>query len=310
MPMVLSTFHTPVLLAEVINSLNIEPGKKYIDATLGGAGHTIEIARRGGFVLGIDQDENAIQEAVSRSQREKVNDRVMICKGNFESIDEIAEKKGFDIVDGILFDLGVSSFQIDKGERGFSFAKDETLDMRMDINGEVKALDIINHYSKDKLYEVFSKNSEELYSRSIANSIFRARSIKKINIETTAELVEIIDEVLRHEHPTAAENTINKLRSGTLARVFQALRIEVNRELEILPVALNKAEKLLKKDGRLAVISFHSLEDRIVKRFLTEQEDQGNFILNPKKPIYPKWDEIKKNPRSRSAKLRVAQKLK
>lgn len=285
-------FHTPVLLQEVIKGLNVQPGKKYIDATLGGGGHAFEILKRGGKVLGIDVDEEAIEYVKSRIQsanwRIRIGKDVVLIRGNFRDVSEIAKEHGFDSVAGVLFDLGVSSHQLKTQERGFSFQEDAPLDMRMDKTLTIKASDLVNGLYENELARLFEKLGEEKWALGIARAICRARALRRI--ETTGELAQIIESVKKA-----------KARVHPATKVFQALRIAVNDELGSLEKALPQALELIENRGRIAVISFHSLEDRIVKHFF------GKHALT-KKPIVATNEEITQNPRARSAKLRVYEK--
>lgn len=276
--------HTSVLLKETIEALNVKKDARYIDATIGGGGHTREILNRGGIVLGIDQDQDAIDFLKGEFVGEK---NLTLVHGNFSDIKELAEKNGFGKVRGILFDLGLSSYQIDQSGRGFSIKKDELLDMRMDAGTEVSALDIVNSWNRDELYEVFTKFGEERNARTITDVIERTRRVKRI--ETTGELARLIEENVRRQ---------GKIHPAT--KVFMALRIAVNNELTNLRKGLNESLELLEPGGALAVISFHSLEDRIVKNAMRES---GH--AHSKKPIIATHEETKRNPRSRSAKLRT-----
>lgn len=297
-----NSFHIPVLLKEVIEGLNVKPGKKYIDATLGGGGHTLEILKKGGEVLGIDCDSEAIE--YSRKRLEAAcplgvyppAGRWKLIKGNFADILKIAKKENFYPVSGILFDLGVSSHQLETSSRGFSFNREGLLDMRMDKDLIVSAADLVNALSKNELYFIFKKFGEEFHSREIADAIIRARRVSPI--KTTDELARIVLKV--------AGKRTKRDRTHPATRIFQALRICVNDELNNLKRALPQVLELLEKGGRLAVISFHSLEDRIVKNFLKENEELRRLKILTKKPIRPGEEEIKKNVRSRSAKLRIA----
>ena len=279
-------FHKPVLLKEAIKALNIRKGKKYIDATLGGGGHTKEILKRGGIVLGIDWDAETISKLKTKNEKVKTyikNKRLILRKGNFRDIKKIAQKHGFDKSAGILFDLGLSIWQIEKSKRGFSYLRDEPLDMRMDLSQKLTAVEIINNLTREELNEIFTRFGEEINSRAIANALVSARPIK-----TTKEIVEVIGKD-----------------AGQLARVFQALRIVVNDEIENLKAALPQAIGLLEKKGRLAVISFHSLEDRIVKFGLRAK----NLKIITQKPIRPSREEIMTNIRARSARMRAAERI-
>ena len=289
----MNNYHTSVLLQEVLDYLELKRGKWYIDATLGGGGHTQAILERGCRVLGIDVDQDALNHV---RQRLGSNEDLVLARGNFRDIDTLAKEHGLEKVSGILFDVGVSSYQLDTPERGFSF-QDGPLDMRMDQQLSVTAGDLVNGLTNKELQELFVRLGEERYARSIAKHIEVYR--KEQLIRTTGELVGIIRQAVPHL-PT-------KVHPAT--RVFQALRIAVNDELHALSEALPKAVNLLESGGRLVVISFHSLEDRIVKRaFVTfEQEGLGKIIT--KKPIEATEDELGENRRSRSAKLRVFEKI-
>jgi 16S rRNA (cytosine1402-N4)-methyltransferase len=294
----MSDYHRSVLLHETIDWLQVEAGKKYIDATLGGGGHTAAILERGGYVLGIDQDQEALDEVKRNFQFSISNFQLRLAKGNFKDIDRIGRDNGFKNIAGIVFDLGVSSHQFDQPERGFSFQKEGPLDMRMDLEQKVKAADLIHILTKGELYELFTKLGEERFARPILASIVRARQIKKI--ETTTELAEIINKAVPYR-----QKGINPA-----TRVFQALRIAVNDELNNLIEALPKARDLLGDRGRLAVMTFHSLEDRIVKHKFRDWADHGLGEVLTKKPIIPTEEEIEQNKRSRSAKLRVFERRK
>lgn len=299
-------FHRPVLLKEAIDFLKIEPGKRYIDATLGGGGHARAIIERGGEVLGIDRDPEALEFArqtlkacpTPKALRGRLPPPKLV-QGNFAQIEEIALEASFTKVEGILFDLGVSSHQLEKAARGFSFTSGEALDMRMEPGLAVSAADLVNALSEGELYELFSKLGEEKRARRFARTLSRARRIKKI--ETGKELAQII---LKASGEKAGASRIHPA-----TRVFQALRIAVNDELNNLKKALPKASSLLKKEGRLVVISFHSLEDGMVKKFFLEEEEKRSLVIITKKPVVPTKKEVKENLRSRSAKLRAAEKL-
>lgn len=285
-------FHISVLLKETIQGLKVEKNKKYIDATLGGGGHAKEILRLGGMVLGIDVDKDAIENI----EKNKKPENLTIARGNFRDIDKIARlnnlpagRQGFEKVAGIIFDLGVSSHQIDSPTRGFSFQNEGPLDMRMDQELGVRALDLIKILTKGELYEIFTKYGEESRAWAISDAIVRTRSIKPI--ETTKELAEIVFKI-----------------AGQSKRVFQALRIVVNDELNSIMNALPKAIELLEDQGRLCVISFHSLEDRIVKRSFLEFEKKKLGEIITEKPIVPGIEELAVNKRAGSAKLRIFEK--
>lgn len=282
----MSNFHEPVLLKEAIIGLRVEKNKKYIDATLGGGGHSFGILRLGGIVLGIDVD----KEAIEHIEKNKKPENLTIARGNFRDIDKIAHDTNFGPpsggVAGIIFDLGVSSHQIDSPTRGFSFQNEGPLDMRMDQELGVRALDLIKILTKGELYEIFTKFGEESRAWTIGDAIVRARSIKPI--VTTTDLAKIVF-----------------TRAGQSKRIFQALRIVVNDELNSIRQALPKALELLEENGRLCVISFHSLEDRIVKRRFIEFQEKGLGKIITQKPIVPSKEELRANKRARSAKLRI-----
>lgn len=296
------TNHKSVLYKETLEALDIQPGEIYIDATLNGGGHTRGILEAGGRVLGIDIDPQAIKrvareyglEIVEQDKRLAAASKALtLSQGNFVLMRDIAAKRGVWETPGVLFDLGLSSLQLDDAERGFSFNKSGPLDMRMDPNLSVTAADLINGLNEGELYELFTKFGEEYANRSSASAIVKARINKKI--ETTTQLSEII------QHSTKRRGKIHPA-----TRIFQALRIAVNDELNNLKKGLEEATLLLNKNGKLVVISFHSLEDRIVKNFF--KEDERLRVLT-KTPTVPSRKEILDNPRSRSAKMRVAQRI-
>lgn len=289
--------HIPVLTRQVLDWLSPVPDGRYIDATLGGGGHAVEIVRSGGKVLGIDQDLDAI-EFVKKSKQDLIkSNKLSIFKGNFRDIKQIATENKFGEVQGILFDLGVSSHQLDDGIRGFSLKKNAALDMRMDAGTQILAKDIVNTYSKEELTDIFLRYGEEENAKRIAQEIVDARHSSKI--ETTQDLATIVNRVVVGG---------GKIHPAT--RVFQALRIEVNGELTSLQKGIRDAFDLLLPGGKMVVISFHSLEDRIVKRTFSEWEIKGWGSIKTKKPIMAEPDEVAKNPRARSAKLRIFEKTK
>lgn len=303
--------HISVLLDECIENLNIKPDGIYVDGTLGGGGHSLEIAKRlsaKGRLIGIDRDEAAINAATKRL--EDYLDRVTIVRDNYSNIKNILEELKIEQVDGILLDLGVSSYQLDEPERGFSYRFDTPLDMRMDQRQQKTAADIINTYSEAELYRVIKDYGEEHFAKTIASNLVKERA-KKI-IETTGQVVEII----RKSMPIKAQ-----IASGHPAkRTFQAIRIECNDELEGIKNCINDMIESLLPDGRICIITFHSLEDRIVKTaFKTAQDpctcpknfpmcvcgkkSKGTVVT--RKPILPSAEELEVNTRSASAKLRV-----
>lgn len=293
----MNKYHKSVLLHEAVDLLQVRAGEKYIDGTLGGGGHSREILEKGGIVLGIDADSDALEFVKENFQFPISNSQLTLAKGNFREIEKIAQENGFEQVAGILLDLGVSGHQFDKGERGFSFQKDAPLDMRMDQDLSVKASDLVNILTKGELYELLTRLGEERFARSIADSIIGARRIKRI--ETTKELADIVVRAVPRGSKTIHPAT----------RVFQALRIAVNDELNNLREVLPKSVAMLVPGGRLAVISFHSLEDRIVKHAFKDFEEKKLGKIITKKPVIPTELEIEENNRSRSAKLRVFEKI-
>lgn len=296
-------FHESVLLKETIQYLKIEKGKKYIDATLGGGGHTEAILKSGGKVLAIDCDPETIKAArvyLASACPPGKHYPWRLVRGNFKDIYQVAKNADFLNAWGVLLDLGISSYQLNKAERGFSFNLEGPLDMRMDPRLKVTAADLINGLNKGELHELFSKLGQEHYSRRIAEAIVRARKLKPIRV--TSQLVEIINETLPFK-----KRRKNQLHPAT--RCFLALRIAINDELNNLRKTLPQVLKVLKPKGRVLVISFHSGEDRIVKQFFRDKEKKRELKIINKKPIQPSEEEIKINPRSRSAKLRVAEKV-
>lgn len=303
--------HIPVLLEETITGLNIKPDGIYVDGTAGGGGHSSEILKKlkNGRLFSIDQDPDAIQTV---TERFKDNPNSVILQGNFSDMKELLEEKQVYAVDGVLLDIGVSSHQLDTAERGFSFHEDAPLDMRMSQKGETAA-DLVNNLSFEELSRIIYTYGEEKYAGSIARAIIKEREISPV--ETTSRLAEIIkssvpQKVRRDGHPAR--------------KTFQALRIAVNHELEALEKGLDEAFEILKPQGRLAVITFHSLEDRIVKHKMADwfqgctcpkdfpvcvcgNKPKAKAVT--KKPITANLQELNQNPRSRSAKLRICEKI-
>lgn len=306
--------HISVLLNECLEGLNIKENGIYVDGTLGGAGHSSEILKRlsnEGRLIGIDQDTDALKAA---KERLKNYSNVTFIHSNFSSIENVLNNLNIDGVDGILMDLGVSSYQLDEGERGFSYMKDAPLDMRMNRDKDFSAYNVINEYSEEDLYRIIRDYGEEKFARRIASFIVENRQEK--NIETTLELVEIIKSAIpakaRREGPHPAKRT------------FQAIRIEVNSELSILNKTIEDGVGKLNKGGRMAIITFHSLEDRIVKNKFRDLAvscrcpkefpvcvcgEKAKVKVISRKAIEPTKEEVDINPRSRSAKLRVIEKL-
>lgn len=307
--------HISVLLEECIEGLNIKEDGIYVDGTLGGAGHSNEICNllsENGLLIGIDQDQDALKVATEKLSDQKC--KVELVHSNYEHFKYIIENLNIEKVDGVLLDLGVSSYQLDTAERGFSYMKDAPLDMRMDQTSAKTAKDIVNKYSTDELIKILRVYGEEKFAKRIAEKIVSVREEKEI--ETTLELVKIIDGCI----PTK-----NKIKYGHPAkRTFQAIRIELNRELEVLKDTLQDMISALSPEGRLCVITFHSLEDRIVKQLFRENENpctcprdfpvcncgkKATGKMKPRKPILPSEEELEVNSRSKSAKLRIFEKV-
>ena len=303
--------HKSVLLDECIGNLNIKPDGVYVDGTLGGAGHSLEIARRlteGGLLVGIDQDQAAIETA--RERLAEYGDRCRIVRSNYVHMDEVLRDLSIGGADGILLDLGVSSYQLDTPERGFSYMEDAPLDMRMDQRQDKTARDIVNEYTEQELYHLIRDFGEDRFAKNIARHIVKARQDKPV--ETTGQLAELIK--------AAIPARVRAQGGHPAKRTFQAIRIELNQELAVLKEALDKMADLLNPGGRLCIITFHSLEDRIVKTKFRELENPctcppdfpvcvcGKKSLGrvvTRKPILPTEAEMEENPRSKSAKLRV-----
>lgn len=305
--------HYSVMLKEVLESLNLKDSGIYVDATLGYAGHTSEILKRikNGFIFAFDQDVNAIN--YSQEKLSKIGSNFLIIKSNFLYIKEELEKRNINKISGILFDLGVSSPQLDTKERGFSYRFDSFLDMRMDLDNELTAWMVVNNYSEKDLTRIIFNYGEEKYAKSIAHNIILERNKKKIN--TTFELKDIILKSIPYKK-TKEKNPF--------AKTFRAIRIEVNKELEILEDSLKKALSLLEIGGRCSVITFHSLEDRIVKNTFKDlttpdklvrslpiipDEYLPKFKLVNEKVIVPSETELQENTRSHSSKLRVIERI-
>lgn len=305
--------HYSVLARELIEELNINPDGIYVDCTLGYAGDSKEILKRlrRGFLFAFDQDEDAIR--FSQNELSKVSDNFKIIYANFKDLKEKLENENVTLVDGIIYDLGLSSPQIDEKERGFSFMNDAPLDMRMDKNSKLDAKMVVNTYTEDKLIDIFFKYGEEKFSKSIAHNIVRARDKKEI--ETTLELVQIIKDSVPAKY---------YFKTHPERQIFQAIRIEVNDELNVIEKSLNDAISLLKPHGRIGVITFHSLEDRIVKQTFKKLSEVPDIYkglpevpleykpvikLVNRKPILPSPREIEENSRSKSAKLRIIERV-
>ena len=303
--------HKSIMLEEVIESLAIKPNGIYVDGTLGGAGHSSEIAKRlgpEGRLIGIDQDGEAIAAATKRLEPYK--DRVTIVRSNYAQMCQVLKELGISKVDGILLDLGVSSYQLDNAERGFTYREDVPLDMRMDQRQTKTARDIVNEYSEMELYHMIRKYGEDKFAKNIAKHIVAAR--QEAPVETTGQLIEIIK--------AAIPKKVRATGGHPAKKTFQAIRIELNHELDVLKNNLEDMIDILDDEGRIAIITFHSLEDRIVKNIFRTcerpcicppefpvcvcgRESKGKVIT--RKPIVPGREELEENSRSKSAKLRV-----
>lgn len=307
--------HKPVLLEETIKALDIKENGIYVDCTVGGAGHSIEIVKRlgkDGRLIAIDQDEEALLKATEVLSDYK--DKVVFIKSNYSHLDSILDSLNIEKIDGVLMDIGVSSYQLDEKDRGFSYNQDAALDMRMDKENDLTAKYIVNNYSKEDLENIFWNYGEEKWGMRIADFIIEARQEKEI--ESTFDLVEIIKK--------AIPKKVRMQGKHPAKRVFQALRIEVNKELEVLDTTIDIAVDRLKRDGRLAIITFHSLEDRIVKNKFNKlasgctcppdfpvcvcNKTEYVKIIN-RKPIVATEEELNENSRAKSAKLRICSKL-
>ncbi len=295
-------YHRPVLLREVLAHLNAQSGKWYLDATLGDGGHSLEILKQGGNIVGIDQDPKALERVEKRFKEEEFGqDRFKLVYGNFRSLDKLTKQEGKIKFSGVVFDLGVSSLQLEDKERGFSFRKDALLDMRMDPNFTVRAVDLINGLNKGELEILLKKYGEEAKAKKIAQEIVSEREKKwklGLKLDSTLELANLIRKIVKEKkgiHPAT--------------KTFQALRIAVNDEINAIDEALEKAIDLVEKDGFVLAISFHSLEDRVVKTIFKKWDSSGLGQIITDKPTVPTEAEIRMNPRSRSAKLRVFKKI-
>lgn len=290
--------HKPVLVKEVLYFLDVGPGKRYIDATVGGGGHTEAILQKGGEVLGIDQDPRALELARRRLGKACPQGVYKLIQGNFSSLKEIASRQSWSNIYGVLFDLGFASFQVDSARYGLSFQKEGPLDMRLDPKLGVTARDLVNSLPENELSKLFKETAHEERARAIARAIARRR-VKKPFAKTT-ELARLVEEVY-------GKREMGDLHPAT--KTFLALRMAVNLELENLEKALPAAVDAMRSGGRLVVISFHSGEDRIVKNFIKARQREGGLKALTKKPVTPSELEVGQNPRARSAKLRAAEKI-
>ncbi len=291
--------HVPVLRREVLDHLDPKTNENFIDCTAGEGGHTFAIVERtgpDGKILAIDRDERNVKLIERKAKESGLDSRIIVRKGNYADIETIAEREGFKDVSGIVLDLGISSWHIDESGRGFSFKRDEPLDMRYGNEEGITAWEIVNSWPPEELEMILREFGEERFAKRIAKAIVARRKVEKI--ETASDLAKLI------------EGSVPKTkRIHPATQTFQALRIAVNGELDNLERVLPVAVGILNEGGRLAVISFHSLEDRMVKGFFREMATDGRVRISTKKPIVPGDDETRENPRSRSAKLRTAIKI-
>ncbi|MBU1727205.1 MAG: 16S rRNA (cytosine(1402)-N(4))-methyltransferase RsmH [Candidatus Omnitrophica bacterium] len=295
-------FHKPVMVKEVLGYLDLKPGKLIVDATIGTGGHSIEILSRiapGGRLIGIDRDAESLGVA-----KERLMDYSGSCEfihGNFVDIEEILKNLNIKEVDGIIFDLGISSYQLDDPDRGFSFQKEGPLDMRLDRTSYISAYDLVNNLNEEEISSLLWTLGEERWHNRIARLLVQER--QRHPISTTQELANIVMRSIPHRYRHA------HYRIHPATRTFQAVRIAVNRELEILDTAIKKAIGCLKKDGRICVIAFHSLEDRVSKFAFRHAAQEGAVNILTPKPLVPANDEVLDNPRARSSKLRAAERV-
>ena len=307
--------HVPVLLDECIEGLNINPAGIYVDCTAGGGGHSSEIAKRltTGKLISLDQDQDAIN--VCKERLSVYGERSILVKSNFSMLDQVLRDLEIDRIDGVLMDLGISSYQIDEGERGFSLRYDAELDMRMDRSMPISAYHVVNEYPQERIKEILYEYGEEKFAPQIARRIVEERAIAPIR--TTFELADVV----RRSMP---EKAIRKEAQHPAKRTFQAIRIEVNHELDVITPAIKAAEAHLNPGGRIAIITFHSLEDRIVKNAFADLAkgctcppsfpvcvcgNKPRVSLVNRKPILPGEEELRRNSRAASAKLRVCEKI-
>lgn len=298
---VLSAVHKPVLLKEVLEYLNVKPGENFIDCTAGEGGHSFAILKKNGpegRLLAIERDTEIFLGLKNKAEEQELQ-RLIIKNDSYVNFKNIIEKENFFPVNGILLDLGMSSWHLEKSNRGFSFLKDEILDMRYDLSQDLTAEKIINKYKEQEIEKILREYGEEKFSKKIAREIIKERELKKIG--RTSELVEIIKRAVLENY------TRGRIHYAT--KTFQALRIAVNKELDNLKRVLPDVSSVLERGGRTVIISFHSLEDRMVKNFLRDIAKEGIAEILTKKPIVAKESEIKLNPRARSAKLRAFVKI-
>jgi len=292
--------HKPVMLEEILGYLQLKSGMTVVDATIGVGGHSEKILKKilpGGRLIGVDRDKESLE--ISKEKLKKFSESCSFVHDNFFNIDKILSSLNVKEVDGVLLDLGISSFQLDNAQRGFSFAKEGPLDMRMDRDSHISAFDLINNLTQDEISSILWRFGQERFSNRIARRVVNYRKGAMIN--STQELANIVLKAVPYHR--------SHYRIHPATRTFQALRIAVNRELEFLEIFLNKVSSFMKAGGRICVLSFHSLEDRIVKVKFRELAKQDCFKLVFKKPLVPTKEEVQDNPRSRSAKFRSLERV-
>lgn len=295
-------FHVPVMLHEVIDYLKLAPGQVIVDATMGTGGHSLEILKKitpGGRLIGIDRDEDSL--AICRQRLSEFEGSCVFVHANFSDLDQVLEKLGIKNIDGIVFDLGISTYQLKDAQRGFSFQEEGPLDMRLDKASYISAYDLVNNLNEDELSNMLWNFGQERWHNRIARLLIEERSLRPI--ATTKQLATLVMRAIPHRY----RRSYYRIHPAT--RTFQAVRIAVNRELEILESAVKKAVAILNKQARICVISFHSLEDRVVKHTFRALDTDGVIDIITAKPLTPTLGEIDRNPSSRSSKLRVAQRI-
>lgn len=294
--------HIPVMLAEVIEYLKLAPGQTIVDATMGTGGHSLEILKRitpGGRLIGIDRDEDSLE--ICRNRLSEFKDSCQFVHANFSDLDQVLAGLGIDSIDGIIFDLGISTYQLKDPQRGFSFQEEGPLDMRLDKSSYISAYDLVNNLNENEISHLLWSFGQERWHNRIAHLLVEER--KASPIATTRQLADLVVRAIPHRY----RRSYYRIHPAT--RTFQAVRIAVNRELEILESAIKKAVAILKKQARICVISFHSLEDRVIKHTFRALKADGIIDIITAKPLTPTAGEIEKNPSSRSSKFRVAQRI-
>jgi len=297
-----TVWHVPVMLQEVIDYLRLEPGQTIVDATLGCGGHSLEILKRitpGGRLIGLDRDEDSL--AICKERLSEFKESCEFVHANFSDLDQVLEKQGIDKIDGIVFDLGISTHQLKDAQRGFSFQEEGPLDMRLDKSSYISAYDLVNNLNENEISHMLWNFGQERWHNRIARYIIEER--RNQPIATTAQLATLVMRAI----PFKYRKSYYRIHPAT--RTFQAIRIAVNRELEILESVVKKAVAVLNEQARICVISFHSLEDRIIKHTFRALKAEGMVDIITPKPLIPTVSEIERNPPSRSSKLRVAQRI-